>query len=227
VPPWVETLVHILANPLLAPILLSVGILGLLIEIKTPHFGIFGTIGLLALAAFFGSHYLVGLAGAEVFVLLGIGLLSMLIEVFVIPGFGFAGIISIVSLGAGIFLALIGSLPTWVDIARATGILAVTVGIIIAAIYGIVRELPTSRRWRGIFLQTANERAEGYISAAPRPELVGKEGIAATDLRPSGAAIVDAERLDVVSEAGYIPKGTPLTVVRSEGYRLVVRPLAG
>lgn len=226
-PGWVDGAVHVLSSPLLAPILLAVGVLGLLIEIKTPHFGLFGLIGLLSLAAFFGSRYLVGMAGLEVFILLGIGLVAMLVEVFVVPGFGFAGIISIVTIGAGVFLALIGSLPTWDDIARALGILAVTVGLVLAAIYGIVRHLPTSKRWRGIFLQAAHAREDGYVSAASRPELVGKEGVAATDLHPSGAALVGDERLDVVSEAGFVPKGARVTVVRSEGYRLVVRPAAG
>lgn len=224
---WVGTAVHVLSSPILAPILLAVGVLGLLIEIKAPHFGVAGGLGLLALAAFFGSRYLVGMAGLEVFVLLGIGLVAMAIEVFVVPGFGFAGIISIVCIGAGVFLALIGSLPTWDDVARAVGILAVTVGLVIAAIYGIVRHLPTSKRWQGIFLQTAHAREDGYVSAVSRPELVGKEGVAATDLHPSGAAVVGDERLDVVSEAGFVPKGTRVTVIRSDGYRLVVRPAAG
>jgi membrane-bound serine protease (ClpP class) len=222
---WAEGLVRFLSHPVIAPILLSLGVLGLIIEIKTPSFGLAGIIGLLSLGAFFGSHLIVGLAGWESMILLGAGLIALLIEVFVIPGFGIAGIISIACISAAIFLALIGSLPTWVDVARATGILAATLGIIIAAIYVIVRQLPTSDRWRGIFLKAAMAREAGFVSAAARAELVGMEGVALTDLHPSGTARFGGERLDVVCESGFAPRGGRVRIVRAEGYRLVVLPI--
>ena len=66
-------------------------------------------------------------------------------------------------------------------------------------------------------------RDEGYIAALPRPELEGIDGVALTDLRPAGTAEVAGERLDVVSEAGWITAGTPVRVLSAEGYRHVVR----
>ena len=66
-------------------------------------------------------------------------------------------------------------------------------------------------------------RDEGYVASPPRPELEGLDGVALTDLRPAGAAQFGDERLDVVSEAGWIPAGSPVRVLRSEGYRHVVR----
>jgi len=222
---WAEGLVRFLSHPIVAPILLSLGVLGLVIEIKTPSFGLAGLVGLASLGAFFGSHLIIGLAGWEEVILLAAGLVALGIEVFVVPGFGIAGVISIVCVGSAVFLALIGSLPTWADVARASGILATSIGIIGAAIYLIVRNLPTSERWRGIFLKAASHADEGYISSDLRDDLIGRIGVAVTDLHPGGTVSLDDERLDVVTEGDYVKRGTNVRVVRSDGYRLVVKAL--
>jgi membrane-bound serine protease (ClpP class) len=222
---WAEHVVRFLSHPAVAPLLLSIGVLGVLIELKTPSFGLAGATGLLALAAFFGSHLIVGLAGLEEIILLIAGLIALAIEVFVTPGFGIAGILSILLIGSSVFLALIGNLPTWSDVARASGIMLVAVLIVVAAIYTVLQYFPARDRWRSIFLQAATAKSEGYIAAPPRTDLVGAEGVAATDLRPSGVMLLGGERLDVVSDAGFVPKGRRVRVVRSEAYRLVVEPV--
>lgn len=219
---WAERLVRFLSHPIVAPILLSLGTLGLIIEIKTPSFGLAGFVGLSSFAAFFGSHLLIGLAGWEEVILLGAGLIALGIEVFVVPGFGIAGAISILCIGGAVFLALIGNLPTWGDVTRASGIISTTGIMVIASIYLLVKQLP--QRGRGIFLMAATDKATGYVSAPTREDLVGAVGVATTALRPSGTAIIEDERLDVVSEAGFIEEGQRVRVVRSEGYRHVVEP---
>lgn len=219
---WAESLVRFLSNPLVAPLLLSIGTLGLIIEIKTPSFGMAGAVGVLSLAAFFGSHLIVGLAGYEELILLGVGLVALAVEVFIIPGFGVAGVVALVCIGAATFLALLGSLATWGDVAMASGIMAVTAGIVGAAFYLLVRQMPTSRRWAGVFLSDATDRALGYIAGETHQELVGTEGVALTDLRPSGSARFGDERFDVVAEGGFVTKGQRVRVIRSEAYRLVV-----
>jgi membrane-bound serine protease (ClpP class) len=222
---WAETVVRFLSHPIVAPVLLSLGVLGLIVEIKTPSFGLAGMVGLVSLGAFFGSHLIIGLAGWEEVILLGAGLVALGIEVFVTPGFGVAGVIAIACVGSAIFLALIGNLPTWADIARASGILATSVGIVAAAIYLVVRNLPTSNRWRGIFLRTASHADEGFVSADVRDELLGRVGVALTDLHPGGTAQVNGERVDVVTEGGFVKKGTHVRIMRAEAYRVVVEPL--
>ena len=222
---WAEQLVRFLSHPVVSPLLLSVGMLGLLIEIKSPSFGIAGITGALALAAFFGSHLIIGLAGWEELILLAAGLVALGIEVFVVPGFGVAGVLSILLIGSAVFLALLGSLPTWADVARASGVVSIALGLVIAGVYLLVRELPARQRWRGVFLRAATDRTRGYISAPVRSELVGSSGVAATDLRPSGVAVVNGERIDVVSETGFVAKGTLVKVTAAESYRHVVTPL--
>ena len=221
---WAEQIVRFLSHPAVAPLLLSVGMLGLFIEIKTPSFGLAGGIGLAALGAFFGSHLIIGLAGWEEIILLVAGLVALGIEVFVTPGFGIAGIMSLLLIGSSVFLALIGNLPTWGDVTRASGVVMTTGVIVIAVGYALIRILPKGSRVRGIFLQAATNRTAGYISAPEREDLIGREGVAATDLHPSGTVVVDDERLDVVSDAGFVAKGERVRIVRAEGYRMVVVP---
>ncbi len=222
---WAEQLVRFLSHPLVSPLLLSLGVLGLMIEIKTPSFGFAGAVGLISLAAFFGSHLIIGLAGLEEVILLGVGLVALGIEVFVVPGFGVAGVVAILCIGTATFLALIGSLPTWGDIARASGILFVSAVIVTGVIYFFVRHLPISERWRGVLLRAATDRTMGYVAGATRDDLVGTEGVAVTDLRPSGTVRIGDERLDVVSDVGFIAKGARVRIIRSEAYRHVVEPI--
>lgn len=222
---WAEKLVRFLSNPIVAPLLLSIGTLGLIIEIKTPSFGVAGLVGIASLGAFFGSHLIVGLAGLEEFILLGVGLVALVLEVFVVPGFGIAGAIAILCIGASVFLALLGNIPTWADMARASGVLFAAALIVVAAVYALVRHLPSRRGTRGFFLRAATSKATGYISGDVREDLIGAEGVALTDLRPSGTVKIGAERLDVVSDVGFVAKGTRVRVIRTESYRHVVEPL--
>jgi membrane-bound serine protease (ClpP class) len=76
-----------------------------------------------------------------------------------------------------------------------------------------------------LFLRGGAHQADGYIAAAPRHDLVGQDGVALTDLRPAGTAQIGPERVDVVTEGEYVAQGRAVRVVRSEGYRHVVRGL--
>jgi membrane-bound serine protease (ClpP class) len=221
---WAESLVRFLSHPIVAPLLLSIGTLGILIEIKTPSFGLAGAVGIASLAAFFGSHYIVGLAGMEEILLLVAGFIALGVEVFLIPGFGIAGVVAFLCIGSSIFLALIGNLPTWSDVTRASGIIFTAGLIVIAAVYVIVRQLPARQGLRGIFLRTATSKSEGYVAGTAREDLVGHEGVAITDLRPAGTIKVDGERLDVVSDVGFVAKGRKVRIIRTETYRHVVEP---
>ncbi len=224
---WAENIVRFLSNPVLAPILLSLGVLGLVFEIKTPTFGFAGLVGLLCLGAFFGSHLIIGLAGWEEIIILGIGVVAVGIEVFVIPGFGIAGIIGLLCIGVATFMSLIGSIPTGEEVAEASGILIVTAAIIGVVIAVILKYLPATSRGGGIFLKAATDKASGYIAEPARDDLIGVVGIAVTDLRPSGTAQLEDERLDVVSDTGFVAKGSAVRVIRSEGYRHIVEPIEG
>jgi membrane-bound serine protease (ClpP class) len=224
---WAERIVRFFSHPIVAPFLLSLGFLGLIAEIKTPSFGMAGIAGLLALALFFGSHLIVGLAGLEDVLVFGAGMVLLGVEVFVIPGFGLFGVLGSVGVVAGLYMALLGGLPTAPDFTRAGMVLTTTILLILVSAWVVIRSLPGSSRLArsGVFLLTRTDRDVGYESAPHRADLVGREGTALTDLRPSGTALIGDERVDVVSESEWIPAGTPVRVVTAEGYRHVVRPV--
>jgi membrane-bound serine protease (ClpP class) len=116
-----------------------------------------------------------------------------------------------------------GTAATLSDFTRALAVLGASAVITIAVIYTWVRHLPNSTRLTGLLLRDGLPAGGGFISAPVREDLVGREGVAMTDLRPSGTALVGEERVDVVTEGEFISQGSPLRVLRSEGYRLVVR----
>lgn len=224
---WAESLVRFLSNPMVAPLLLSLGILGLVIEIKTPTFGLAGAAGITMLALFFGSRYIIGLAGMEEFILLGAGVVLLGVEAFVLPGFGIAGIAGIAAIGSSVFFSLLPRFATSADVSAAAGILSVAGIAVVLIAWALIRHLPGSGRFArsGLLLSDSTSREGGYSSASVRSELVGASGIAVTDLRPAGVARIGEERIDVVAESEFIESGTPVRVVRAEGYRHVVRPV--
>ncbi|MBA3895354.1 MAG: ATP-dependent Clp protease proteolytic subunit, partial [Gemmatimonadales bacterium] len=222
-PNWAEQVVRFLTNPLVSPLLLSLGMLGLVFEIKSGAFGLGGLLSLTSLGLFFGSSLVLGLAGWEEVLLLGLGLIALGVEVFVLPGFGVAGFLGIGAIAAAMVLALIGAAPTTGDVTQALAILAASLLITAAVVYAWLRHIPSSNRFGGLFLKGGMPQAEGYISAAMRADLMGKDGVALTDLRPAGTATIAGERVDVVTEGEYLSQGSPVRVIRSEGYRLVVQ----
>jgi membrane-bound serine protease (ClpP class) len=223
-PNWAEMVVRFLTNPIVAPLLLSIGVLALLAEIKAGAHGLGLLIGFTCLGLFFGSSLILGLAGLEEVILLGLGVIAVGVEVFLLPGFGVAGVLGAVLIGASIVLALLGNAPTGSDVLQALAVLGASVVITLAVAFTWLRHLPNSRRFAGLIHQDSAQSAEGYVSALPRGELIGRIGVAATDLRPAGVATVAGERIDVVTEGEYISSGARVVVVRAEGYRHVVRP---
>jgi membrane-bound serine protease (ClpP class) len=222
-PNWAEGVVGFLTNPLVAPLLLSLGILGLVFEIKTGAFGIGGILSLVSLGMFFGSSLLLGLAGWEEVLLLGLGAIALAVEIFILPGFGVAGVLGVLAIVTSMVLAMIGHHPSSGDVAQALAVLGESLLITFAVIYAWLRHLPNSGRFRGLLLQGAVHKSQGFVSAPNRVDLVGRDGVAVTDLRPSGTARVGEERLDVVTEGEYVPQGSRVQVVQSDGYRHVVR----
>ena len=222
---WAEQVVRFLTNPVVAPFLLTLGFLGLIIELKTPAFGMAGLAGAASLGAFFGSHLIVGLAGWEVLILLAAGVVLLLVEAFVIPGFGVAGVLGLLAMAGAIVLSLLGSFPTTGDVLVALNIVAGSVIAVGVLGWLILRRIPHDRRASRLILSSDTSRDAGYLSAPVRPELVGVEGVALTDLRPAGTGEFGDERVDVVSEGPFVPAGTPIRIVRAEGYRHVVTPI--
>jgi membrane-bound serine protease (ClpP class) len=207
---------------------MTIGILGIIVEIRTPGFGVPGVIGLTSLALFFWGHWLVRLAGWEEILLVAVGLALLAIEIFVTPGFGFLGVAGILALLSGLTLSLLGAGATAQLMLYAAGRVVLALAVAVAASLVLLRFLPHLPYARRLVLDTALDAPGGYASA-PESDFrwIGKRGLAASPLRPAGIADLDGERVDVVSDGQYIERGAPIEVLRVEGNRIVVRAVRG
>jgi len=201
-----------LTSSTVAAILLAVGVLGLLIEALTPGFGVPGLVGLLALALYFLGGYLAGMSGALEILLFFGGVLLLLAEIFLIPGFGVAGIGGIAAILASIYFTF-GNQTLYV---ASVAVLIIAAGLLLA-----LRFLPRTRAGRALVLESAIA-GEAPPEEKLRP-LEGAIGKALTPLRPAGVAQFGERKVDVVAEGEFIEKGSTVRVVRVEGVRVVVR----
>jgi len=222
-PNWAENVVRFLTHPVVSSLLMSIAFLGLIIEIKTPGWGIGGTLGLIALALFFGSHYIVHLAGLGELLLFGLGLVLLALEIFVIPGFGIAGISGIALIIISLYLSLIGRIPHYNDFSTAAYVLGGAILLSVAGTLLLVRALPGTIFYRKMVLETVESAEEGYASPGTNHDILGARGTALSDLRPSGKALIKGRRIDVVTEGDYIPKGSEIEVTEVHGARVLVR----
>ncbi|RIK44408.1 MAG: hypothetical protein DCC58_08345 [Chloroflexi bacterium] len=243
-----ERLVRFLTNPLVASLLVSIGSLLILIDLFTAGFGVMGVVGIGMFAAFFWGHFLAGLAGWEGVALVVLGIALLGVEAFIVPGFGVAGILGIIALLAGVFLSLIGDeIVTDEALMRAGLTVAAVFVFLLLGVIALLLLLPSSSRWSRLVLSAQvgvpdapqeprkrrrlrAARPEEYLAGPARPpaaepqtSLLHARGVALSDLRPSGFALIRGARVDVVSDGDFIPAGSEIEVYLDEGYRRVVR----
>jgi membrane-bound serine protease (ClpP class) len=225
---WAEHVVRFLTDPVISSLLMTLAILGIVIEIRTPGFGLPGTVGLASLALFFWGHYLARLAGWEVLLLLGLGLALLGAEIFLVPGFGITGFLGIGAILGSLTLSLVGSGATSETIVWAAFRVVGSVLAALAVALVAFRYLPRSPMGRRLVLETALPAQAGFASP---PEAdrgwLGKRGVATSTLRPAGVAHMNGTRVDVVTEGEYVEPGEPIEVIRVDGNRIVVRRVPG
>ncbi|TAM58857.1 nodulation protein NfeD [bacterium] len=209
-----ERLARLATDPVISGLLLTIGFLGLLIEMQTLH-GIAGFIGIVSLGLFFGAHVLAGFSNELVVVLAVLGIVALLAELHVFPGHGLFGILGILLLAASVVLAF-G--VAFVGVA----IQALSLAIVATAILYVLatRIYPQNAFFRRIIFSGA--QGPEYIASADFRGYLGADGVALSDLRPSGVAELKGRRLDVLTEGDYVPAGTPVHVQRVEGGRIFV-----
>jgi len=226
-PNWAEGVVRFLNNGIVTSILMMIGFFGLLAEIKSPGWGVPGTAGLIALTLFFGSAYILQLASIIEILMFIIGVTLIILEIFVIPGFGIAGISGIVLVFISLFLSLVGGDPFLDFEMVSNAIIQLSVSLVAAVIliFILAKFLPKTTIFNKFVLAVEEKKDAGFVSHSTSDELVGKEGLAITTLRPAGTAKIDGNRVDVVSESEYIEKGQKIKVIAVEGIRVVVKEI--
>ena len=146
-------------------------------------------------------------------VLLVVGLLLFGAELFVLPGFGLLGIIGALAMLGGMLAAWFMIGPFWGGVVVAVSSVLVVVFVVAAV------------RSRAVRKRLVLEVSHGHGGGSETEDMiafVGMNGETRSDLRPAGIAIVDGKRIDVVSEGGFIEKGSKVKVVALDGPRVVV-----
>ena len=226
---WIDELIEALTSPLAVGLLITAGLLGLIVEMLVPGFGIPGLIGIACLGVFFWTHFLVGLAGWESIAFLLGGIVAIVLEIFAFTAvdFGVSGLLGLILIGLGFYTAMVGPFTAREQAVHAIAIVSGGLIVSVAAAIVLLARLPRTRlRLGGIILSTAitgRSHEKGKPTQPAPSDWVGRRGVAATDLRPVGGGIFDEERIDVVCEEGFLPKGTPIVVIQDDVYRKVVR----
>lgn len=209
-----ENIAMFLTNQVVMTLLLLAGIAGVVIELIVPGFGVPGIIGIVSFGLYFFGNYVAGFAGLETGILFVVGLALLVMEVFM-PSFGILGVVGSISLVAGVVRAAYDTKDAVVSLSIATAA-AIVVVVIVAWIF---KERGV---WNRFILRDEMTTERGYSSSTTRVDLLGKKGVSLTPLRPSGAVLIDDERVDVVTEGGFIEANMPITVIKIDGSRVVV-----
>ncbi|AIE60792.1 NfeD family protein [Bacillus methanolicus] len=214
---FADKVVRFITHPIVIPILLTIGCLGLVVELFSPGFGIPGFMGLSALLLFFYGHIVAGLAGYETIILFVIGVGLILLEFFITGGI--AGVLGFISIIASLFLSAENVVHMGISLLIAIGV-SILASILLVKVFG-----KKMRLFKKIVLTDSTSAEKGYVANKSRTELVGLEGYALTALRPSGTVVINDERIDVVSEGSFIQKNARVRVVKAEGPRVIVREI--
>ena len=218
-PTFQDQLLAFFLHPIVSSILISLGFLGILYELKSPGWGIPGALGITFISIYFISRVLIGQAGWGAPALFGLGLLLLVLELFIIPGFGIAGILGLIC----IFTSILWSYGVS-NLNEGLWVLAGALLLLSVSIVFIFRQLPRMGEHSkgGLFLSDAIQ-----VGAKSNPDklkfLLGKQGTVKTDLRPSGSIIIDSKVYEAISQGEFVEAKEKVEVISSEAYQVVVR----
>lgn len=233
-PTWVDTLVFWLNDGFVTVALLVIAIICIYLE---THFmtGILGIISVLCFALFFWSRFLGGTAGWLEVILFVLGLGCIVMEIFVIPGFGVFGISGGLLIISSLVLAsqTFGNLEPNADyqlLAGTMGRLAISIVLVVALAVTLSRYLPNVPLFGKLVLTPPGFQEAVADGPQLRPEalderaaLIGQYGRTESVLRPAGKAVINGRMYDVVSDGPYIAEGSEIVVVSASGNKIVVR----
>ncbi|MCC7172525.1 MAG: hypothetical protein IT459_18905 [Planctomycetes bacterium] len=227
---WSERFVNQLGG-LVRYVLFGLGALLLILELKSPGFGLLGIGGLTLLGIVFFRNYLAGLADLPELLLIILGVVLLALELFVIPGFGITGFLGVACIALGAIFSFLPFLfpagPSESSYLRDVlgGFGAMLVGIV-AAIFPLTRWILPRLPWFQHMTLAGTTAVVGSSAALAEPSVstsVGARGTAYTDLRPAGKVDVGGALFDARSDGGYIERGTTIVVSAVEHSHVVVR----
>ncbi|HEU4963155.1 MAG TPA: nodulation protein NfeD [Bacilli bacterium] len=214
-PSFSEKVARFLTNPLVIPILLVVGLLGITTELLVTGKIFPGLIGVTSLGLYFFGHMVAGFAGWESVILFAAGIILLVAEIFV-TGFGILGGLGVLAMGSGIVIAAYDTTYGLKVLAIAI-VLSIVVGIILFKYFGHLG------LWNRLILNERQDKTAGYTPTRNLRHMLYQNGKTVTPLRPAGTATFNGQRFDVVSTGEFLPIGTDVQIVLIEGTRIVVR----
>ena len=221
---WSENLVRFLTNPVVASLLTTFGFLGILFELQSPGWGIPGTFGAVCLALSLGASAIVRLATMSDLLIVLVGLVFLMVEALLIPGFGIAGVAGIGVILWGLYLLLLPDVPVSEEVYH-SALTGLTIGLIggIIALVLLFRMVIKTKFWTKLTSPGVESQEEGYNTSIGLENMVGKSGVATSDLRPSGWALLGDRKIFVVTEGEFVDKDQSIKVLSVDGNRVVVR----
>ncbi|MDA3819992.1 MAG: S49 family peptidase [Candidatus Delongbacteria bacterium] len=232
-PTAMDKILGFLTSPGFQGILVMLIIGGLYFELQSPGIGFPFIIAIASALLYFAPAYIEGLAGHWEILLFIAGVILIAVEIFVIPGFGVAGILGIAALIIGLAMSMVGEYeinPPQGEINLAPLVKALAV-VIVASTLSFFLSIwlsgklfgQSTRLFGSLALDTTQQTEEGYISADNSwRDMIGKTGTALSDLRPSGKIEIDEKIYNAKAINGYIEQGSPVVVKRFETVQLYV-----
>jgi len=221
---WAEQVARTLSDSRISSLLMTIGMIGILIELWAPGHLLAGLVGACCLLLFFFGHWVVHLAGLGEIILFAGGIAAVVIEVAFFPGHGFVAVLGVLAILGSLVMALVGRGGLPFDVAWAMGAvtraLTMVSGAVLASVavmFFVARRLPSTRFGRALVLDAAIN-----VHAGTEPDWTGSVGTTITALRPAGTAELGGRRVDVVSDGPFVDAGVKVKVVRVEGTRVVV-----
>lgn len=214
---WAESAGELLTSTPVETVLLISGGVFLVLSVLTMGSGVAETLCFGSFTLLFVGRYLQGEDPWTPLGLLVLGSLCLMAEVFILPGFGIFGIMGLLAIAA-MTVMVAGGTAAGLAIFMLTTMLSVLAGFM------AIRLLPHNRFTRKLFiLQPPQNDSPAPATPAGYTPAVGEKGVAATSLRPGGYASFGNERVDVTAENEFVPKGQAVEVLRTEGFKVVVR----
>jgi membrane-bound serine protease (ClpP class) len=225
----VDSIVAFFLNPFISGILILVIIGGIYFELQTPGVGFPGLAALVALVLYLVPYYLNGLAENWEIITFFIGILLLALEIFVIPGFGIAGVSGIVLTISSLVLIMINNDAFDFEFVRMNDILYALTAAMGGMMAGIVllfvgsSRLVSTKFFKRVALTETQARSEGFVSTTIKVSMIGKKGTAHTVLRPSGKVLIEGILYDAYTRGEYIERGQSIEVVSEETSSLKVK----
>lgn len=221
-----------LINPFVSGILIMLIIGGIYFELQTPGIGFPIAASIIAALLYFAPLYIEGLAANWEILIFIVGVILVAVEIFAIPGFGIAGVLGIIFMVTGLTLSMVGNIGPGTfdyDYSRLTVAFFTVIIAVVVAIFGsiiISKQLFNTEFAIGgkLALSKTQKIEEGYTSATKEySNMLHKNGIARTILRPAGKVEIDGDLYDATAITGYIEKEEKIIVVGYQTSQLIVK----